>query len=344
MANQMAQYGRYGDSMLVHMNPVEVQGIAALSPTGSLTTNPVTGQPEAFLPFLAPLLGSALGTKLLAGAALPSILGGGAISSGLAGAIGSGLATTAATGDIKKGLISGITGFGLGKALQGGAEAVANVPEAAEATAELVKTADVAKTAALQSNPTLTAEALNQLPSVTQAQQAQQALDLAKTTAGENIGSLAMENPGQFASGFGKALIKPANLAAIGVGEGQRGVMEMEERFARDARFADREKEEALKRAQGNIMDAYRRLEQDYPGYKIPGLQAGGITSVNPSNYMSNLNGLQMLAGGGSPMPPPLIGRSGGGEPGGVPGGVPGPGGMGPGPGVGVGGGALTGS
>ena len=38
MANQMAQYGRYGDSMLVHMNPAEVQGIAALSPTGSLVT------------------------------------------------------------------------------------------------------------------------------------------------------------------------------------------------------------------------------------------------------------------------------------------------------------------
>jgi hypothetical protein len=62
MANQMAQHGRYGDSMLVHMNPIEVQGLASLSPTGSLTVNPVTGQPEAFLPFLAPLLGSVLGT------------------------------------------------------------------------------------------------------------------------------------------------------------------------------------------------------------------------------------------------------------------------------------------
>ena len=75
MANQMAQYGRYGDSMLVHMNPVEVQGIAALSPTGSLTTNPVTGQPEAFLPFLAPLLGSALGSTFLTGSTLGGLLG-----------------------------------------------------------------------------------------------------------------------------------------------------------------------------------------------------------------------------------------------------------------------------
>ena len=52
MMDQMAQHGRYGDTMLVHMNPVEVAGIAALSPTGKLTTNPVTGQPEAFLPLL----------------------------------------------------------------------------------------------------------------------------------------------------------------------------------------------------------------------------------------------------------------------------------------------------
>jgi hypothetical protein len=31
-ADQMAQYGRYGDSMMVHMNPAEVQGIASLTP------------------------------------------------------------------------------------------------------------------------------------------------------------------------------------------------------------------------------------------------------------------------------------------------------------------------
>ena len=91
MANQMAQHGRYGDSMMVHMNPIEVQGIAALSPTGQLTRNPVTGQPEAFLPFLAPLLGSMFGKAVLA-KSIPFLAG----NSALAGAIGSGLATTAA--------------------------------------------------------------------------------------------------------------------------------------------------------------------------------------------------------------------------------------------------------
>jgi hypothetical protein len=117
MANQMAQHGRYGDSMLVHMNPIEVQGLASLSPTGSLTVNPVTGQPEAFLPFLAPLLGSLAGSAFLP-TVIPALAG----NAALAGAIGSGLATTAATGDLKQGILSGLTGYGLGSALQAAAD------------------------------------------------------------------------------------------------------------------------------------------------------------------------------------------------------------------------------
>src|SRR6056300_1159734 len=93
MAQELAKYGRYGDSMLVHMKPVEVAGLASLSPTGQLTTNPVTGQPEAFLPFLAPILGSVLGTSFLPGLASAAGLGGLgtalAASPALAGALGS---------------------------------------------------------------------------------------------------------------------------------------------------------------------------------------------------------------------------------------------------------------
>ena len=48
-AERLAAQGRYGDSMLVHMNPEEVQGIASLMPGGQLTINPQTGQPEAFI-------------------------------------------------------------------------------------------------------------------------------------------------------------------------------------------------------------------------------------------------------------------------------------------------------
>ena len=152
MAEQMAQQGRYGDSMMVHMNPIEVAGIASLSPTGQLTTNPMTGQPEAFLPFLAPLLGSMFGSSVLGAAG--SALGTGAIGSALtaaagntalASAIGSGLATTAVTGDLKEGLMSGLTGFGIGKAL-GAAKDLANpaIGETAAALGEAQKAATTA--------------------------------------------------------------------------------------------------------------------------------------------------------------------------------------------------------
>jgi len=58
-AERLAEQGRFGDSMLVHMNPEEVEGIASLVPGGQLTINPETGQPEAFLGILA-TIGSAI--------------------------------------------------------------------------------------------------------------------------------------------------------------------------------------------------------------------------------------------------------------------------------------------
>lgn len=48
-AERLAAQGRFGDTMLVHMTPKEVKGLASLIPGGKLTTNPVTGQPEAFI-------------------------------------------------------------------------------------------------------------------------------------------------------------------------------------------------------------------------------------------------------------------------------------------------------
>jgi len=51
-AEKLAKQGRYGDSMLVHMNPAEVDILRKTSPIGDLTTNPQTGQPEAFAQFI----------------------------------------------------------------------------------------------------------------------------------------------------------------------------------------------------------------------------------------------------------------------------------------------------
>ena len=58
-AEKLAKQGRYGDSMLVHMNPAEVDILRKTSPVGDLTTNPQTGQPEAFFQYLPMIIGGA---------------------------------------------------------------------------------------------------------------------------------------------------------------------------------------------------------------------------------------------------------------------------------------------
>ena len=55
-ASQVAAQGRYGDSTLVHMNPIEV---AMMNRNGDLTTNPKTGLKEAWAPLIPLLMGGA---------------------------------------------------------------------------------------------------------------------------------------------------------------------------------------------------------------------------------------------------------------------------------------------
>lgn len=93
-----AQFGRYGDNTMVHMNNEEVAGLASLAKSmgRELTTNPVTGYPEAFS----------------LRDALPIIAGIGTTAMGL-GPIGTGLVvggtTAATTGSLEQGLMSGLT-------------------------------------------------------------------------------------------------------------------------------------------------------------------------------------------------------------------------------------------
>lgn len=104
MARGVANQGRMGDSMMVHMSPQEVAGLQALARSRgtSMTVNPKTGMPEAFnLGALLPLAaGFALGP---AGLELMS-----AAQAGLA----VGAATAAATGSLKKGLQAGLGAYG----------------------------------------------------------------------------------------------------------------------------------------------------------------------------------------------------------------------------------------
>ena len=359
IANSMAQHGRYGDSMLVHMNPHEVQGIAALSPTGKLTTNPITGQPEAFLPFLAPLLGSMFGSSLLAGSTLGGLVGGTGLSSAMAGAIGSGLATTAVTGDLEKGIMSGLTGFGLGQALGAAGEALnpqigetaAALGDASTAASEAgqnlasitAETADpIAKAIEMGAVPAtnpLTGELVNQafspaavtdpltgaatvlnpsqiamadpMQKLLGAEGAKSAADAKVASLSERLSSLRGDQtagdkilaPFKQPGVFGKQFLEPGVLAPIAIGEGQRAQMEAVEKAEEENRWAEREREEEYQRNMANMVGAYDQLELGYPGYEVARdsqyAAAGGITSIDPNNYMDNIKGLQRLAGGG---------------------------------------------
>ena len=330
VADQMATHGRYGDSMMVHMNPVEVAGLASLSPTGSLTTNPVTGQPEAFLPFLAPLLGSIAGSTFLTGAGSSLIAGG--LSSAAAGAIGSGLATTALTGDLKQGIMSGLTGYGIGTALQGASAALD--PAVVDATADLASsadelaslksladtgastTADIARSQALNapiSTPMPSGQVGAPAPNFESIAYKADTLADATSQAGANIGQNFADKPLDFAGQFGKELMSTQSILPIAVGEGARAG----EMLSDDMRAAGR-KRQAEKDAE--LADAYARrdyavemarkdtaLNNPYTG--AYGYNQGGLTSINPQDYMRQRNNLenmgrapvQMFEGGGLP-------------------------------------------
>lgn len=242
----VANQGRYGDSMLMHVNPAEVQGLASMMP---LTQNPQTGQPEAFLPFLAPLLGSYAGVGLL----------GGSLGSAAAGAIGSGLATAIAEGDLKKGIMAGITGFGLGKVLgqvgsgapaageEAFADAVAKVPDANAITAQA--TGDAARTAAEKTAMDTFRGIVPEAPITNTIADSTNIVGQAGTgalpaglqpivpepTYMEGVGNrFAAMNKNLLSGDTLTALSQPSAYLPIAMGEGQRGVMEAQEQFERD--------------------------------------------------------------------------------------------------------------
>lgn len=118
-AQKLQGKGRYGDSMLVHMNPQEYQAMASLGGLGGLsanqvTINPDTGLPEMFsfkniLPTIVGLAGAAFG--------LPT----------WAVALGTGATTAITTGDIGKGLMAGLGSYALGSLADSFGSGAANV-------------------------------------------------------------------------------------------------------------------------------------------------------------------------------------------------------------------------
>ena len=123
-ANRLAAQGRGGDTMLMHMRPDEVAGLASL---GGVTRNPVTGLPEGFL---LPALGAAFAPGFLGTA-----LGGGVLGTALATGLGAGggqALQSLALGEaapLKKGLTAGLTA-GIGSAALGGlSQAIGGTPD-----------------------------------------------------------------------------------------------------------------------------------------------------------------------------------------------------------------------
>jgi hypothetical protein len=256
--------------MLLHVNPAEVKGLASAMP---ITVNPETGQPEAFLPFLAPLAGSLLGGSLLGGALGSTLLG---------SAVGSGLAQYAVTGDLKKGLLAGLTGYGLGTAMQGAGAAKAG----ADATAATTQAATEAATKTALTNaanlnitdptllniastdPTLAsqlgAEALNPAGQLAVGQQlamAQPAIAQAGKTAAEaytGTGVDALKDAftgNTIGEGFGNlatGLADPMAYIPAGIGMGGTGIMESQEAFAR---MVGESEEAYRRRREQNLLD-----------------------------------------------------------------------------------------
>jgi hypothetical protein len=125
----LASLGRHGDTMMAHINPREAEMLKRMG--GGGTINPNTGYPEYFslkkflkaalpiaLTFLAPGLGTAIGSFLGASGVGASVLGG-AILGG---------ATSAATGgDWKRGALMGGLGGGAGNYVGGAANRAMNL-------------------------------------------------------------------------------------------------------------------------------------------------------------------------------------------------------------------------
>ena len=283
---QLATHGRYGDTELVHMNPYEVQGLAAMSPTGQLTKNPVTGQPEAFLPFLAPLIGSALGKAAL----------GKAIGSGLAGAVGSGVATFAETGDFEKGVISGITGFGLGKVM-GAAQTAGEAADVGSAMAQ---------------------ETFSQMPGIGNVNipgAAEAASRVANPSFANNLGNIArgFSSP-EGLTQIANTAMSPGVLLPAAVGQGTMAQVEAQEGMdklrkeatARDNRYAQSFRDvltDSLGMARGTDPNPYMGR---YAKGGIVGMQRGGdldmtegMTDEEYRDYMTGAQADESIAGYG---------------------------------------------
>lgn len=309
VADELAKYGRFGDSELVHLNPIEVRILSSLSPTGELTINPVTGQKEAFLPFLAPLLGSFLGQAFLP--ALATKLGATGIASALAaspalaGAIGSTIGTTAATGDLKEGILSGITGFGLGKVFGAGAKALEGAGDVTKAAETAAKFADIPAnidiplsamapqaTSALTGAPTIASTAGGMGSAL--APVAGAAAPAVPLSVSEALNAQ-FKNPGAMLT----ELTKPGTFLPIYTGTSVTESMRQQEDMEKLAREQGLSEEEAKRKYEEDARRAIETAQRLYPQMRPKGMAAGGqVEGYQAGGSFLNEYGMDNMQGG----------------------------------------------
>ena len=293
--DQMAQHGRYGDSMLVHMNPAEVRGIASLAPHGQLTINPVTGQPEAFLPFLAPLLGSALGTTFL-GSTLTGALGS-TLGTAVAGGIGSGLATAAVTGDLKRGLISGLIGAGTGAAFKGAADAFkgSQAALADQAVADVALKQGVVE--GIGNIPGQGAGVLDAGGEIIQGTALPTELAAAKSAADAAVAEAGSSPLLAGAKSFGTEMLGAKAIVPTALGYGQLAQMDYEDQMQAAGMQVEEARQAELAESAGNLQRAYAAAQ---PGAMTgPSPYRNYMSAYTPDYSYASSGGIVSLAGGG---------------------------------------------
>ena len=334
IAEQLASQGRYGDTMLMHVNPAEVEGIASLIPGGQLPRNPMTGQPEAFIGMILGMLAKPLLTKgvgALAGAAGKGALG--TALSGLAGSsaamtgITSGLIETARTGDIKKGFASGLMGAGIGKALgaasdamAGGPEAIGAVDAAKETVADATKNLSSAKldVSSLEGLDKLNADQISGLDlAYRQQDAATKALaDAQSQLSGAKDDLLAFRTPDsvgdayrQSASVFkpegfkaaAKTITSPEAFLPLAVGASYGAELDYQDAMDAEGRRMEEEKAAEEQYSRDLMERSFEQIRQDYPEmdnqYNPYAYAQGGIVSIDPTQYAQTLQGLSDVAG-----------------------------------------------
>lgn len=305
LMDQMAQHGRYGDSMLVHMNPAEVQGIASLMPNGKLTINPVTGQPEAFAPFLGILassLGSMAGTSLLA----PTITGAlgsgtlaGLVGTALGSGIGAGAGTLLATGDAEKAKASLLGGMATGAlGAVPGLEQSTLAQAGATPTGAGIDAAKAGVSDVAAASKGLGAEMTDFATGLTESEVAQTAL-----TDATNLQRIQDAQRGVFGA-FADAPIESIKdlgsmgfLVPTGITEGAKTAIDRERLEKAMYADAEAEAEKELQEAEGNIQRAYAAAQPD--AVRGPSEYRKALSTYIPPYQYASQGGIVSLANGG---------------------------------------------